>query len=795
MTDKTDQRHQTPTPRPLSADPLEGPATPLPSFMGRRQWLSSCARGTAGALAWTPFGALMAASAAEPVADGAPVRAAHADYTWASLPFGGGGFIDGFLFHPREQGLLYCRTDIGGAYRYDGTARRWLPLLDHLTKPQADLMGVLSLAVDPQDANRLYAACGLYLDAASRDGALLASTDRGATWTIHELGIKIGGNSPGRGSGERLQVDPWHGDTLLLGSSQDGLLRSSDRGRSFQRLPFSPRHVSLVLFDAASGRKGQATRRVYVGSHDQPGLHVSDDGGGSFRRVTETPAQAPQHAAFGPDGVLYVAFAVGDGRHVANPSYATTGSVWKRDTQGRWTDITPVRPGSGARGFGYAGVDADHQRPGRLIVSTFERWADGDDLFLSEDGGRTWAAVGARSTHDLSTHPWLANYKGNTRRPDPMGHWLADVKLDPFNGHRAVYGTGYGLWMTDRLDLATRPASDARVPWRFEVAGIEETATLEIKSPSGGATLLAAMGDVSGAAWEQLDQPPAAGLFAPSNETNRSVDFAQLAPAILARTSDHCATGGYVSVDGGASWKAFGPSPRQARTAQGQRAPTGIVAVSASGGFLVWAPERQAALWSRDKGRTWAPSTGWPASPSPQLWPVADRTVEGVFYLHDRSAGTVLASLDGGASFAPVITGLPVVNDADFAQLVVAPGRARDLWLALPDGLLHFPGVDEPMQRLPLVAQAWMLALGKAAPGASTHALYLWGQVSPAEGAPAQEGLFRSDDAGQRFVRIDDPQHRYGRLLSMAADPLKHGVVFLAPHGRGVVVGRPKGQA
>jgi photosystem II stability/assembly factor-like uncharacterized protein len=90
------------------------------------------------------------------------------------------------------------------------------------------------------------------------------------------------------------------------------------------------------------------------------------------------------------------------------------------------------------------------------------------------------------------------------------------------------------------------------------------------------------------------------------------------------------------------------------------------------------------------------------------------------------------------------------------------------------------------------VAEAWKVALGRAAPGAPYHAVYVWGRVA-AGGAPAAAGLFRSDDGGAVFVRIDDERHRYGRLLSMTADPLEYGTVYLAPHGRGVVVGKPRG--
>src|SRR4051812_23335034 len=277
--------------------------------------------GQAGALGLLGGGLPASLTAATAAAAGS-----DAPYDWKSVPFGGGGFIDGFVFHPREKGLLYARTDIGGAYRFDPTTRSWIPLLDQLTKSQTDLSGVLSLALDPNDPNRLYVAGGLYLGSFARNGALLASADRGVTWQINELPIKLGGNSPGRGSGERLQVDPDNGDILYLGTSQDGLMVSTDRGRSFTRLGFEPRHVSLVLIDPRSGRQGSGSQTLWVGSHDQPGLYVSHDAGRSFTREAGTPAQAPQHAVLAGNGTLYVTFAIGDGPVACNPSYAKRGS-------------------------------------------------------------------------------------------------------------------------------------------------------------------------------------------------------------------------------------------------------------------------------------------------------------------------------------------------------------------------------------------------------------------------------------------------------------------------------------
>ncbi len=138
---------------------------------------------------------------------------------------GGGGFVTGIIPHPRQKGLMYARTDVGGAYRWDDSAQRWIPITDGIG--DVDFTGIESLAVDPSDTNRVYLAAGIY---SGGKAAILRSADRGRTWLLTEVPFKMGGNESGRFNGERLAVDPNQGDILFFGSRRDGMWKSADRG-------------------------------------------------------------------------------------------------------------------------------------------------------------------------------------------------------------------------------------------------------------------------------------------------------------------------------------------------------------------------------------------------------------------------------------------------------------------------------------------------------------------------------------------------------------------------------------
>lgn len=63
-------------------------------------------------------------------------------------------------------------------------------------------------------------------------GKLSVSEDYGETFRYARIPAMVHGNLSGRGTGQRLVVDPGDSDTLYFASSKDGLLRTGTGDRT-----------------------------------------------------------------------------------------------------------------------------------------------------------------------------------------------------------------------------------------------------------------------------------------------------------------------------------------------------------------------------------------------------------------------------------------------------------------------------------------------------------------------------------------------------------------------------------
>ncbi len=702
---------------------------------------------------------------AGPVANPSPPKT----YAWTTVLYGGGGYITGITYHPSVQGLAYVRTDVGGTYRRDPGSSTWVPLNDDLSRADQQLAGSASLALDPNDSQKLYVAAGMYLQASGRNAAILRSSDRGATWSRTELPIRLGGNSDGRGTGERLQVDPNKGSILFLGTNENGLYQSSDGGVSWAQVTGFPTSAgtTFVLFDKSSGSAGTPTRTLYIGVAANSGdtLYRSTDGGTTWAPVPGGPAgMMPLQGALDGAGHLLLTYANGLG-----PSNITDGAVYKLTTASNtWDNITPVAP-NGSQPFGYSGLAVDSHDPGRILVSTIDRSSTGDDLFKSADGGRTWTGLNAVSTHAAPANPWVAAYHGGSLA-GKMGHWISDIEIDPFNSNNIMYNTGYGLWESNSLGSAT-------VAWLFNVSGIEESGlAAPLVSPGTGAHLFTALSDVGGARYD-TSFTISSGYYSNPNGSNYSVDVAELNTNVVARTSKNALM---LSSDNGVTW-------RQAAGLVGYDA--GRVAVSAAGTALLWVPGGLSALYSTNGGASWAASKGYPvtgAVTSGKFFsPVADRVANGYFYTYDCTTGTILESANNGQSFAPIYTGLDVLpSGSSQHHLASVPGSVRrDLWLATPNGLWHINGAGAAPVKIDNVQAAYGVGFGMAAAGKTYPAIYLSARINDVP------GIYQSLDAGATWTRINDDKHQWGGATYVTGDMRVFGRVYAGAGRGGVIVG------
>jgi hypothetical protein len=741
---------------------------------------------------------------------GAAVKATR----WASVKFGGGGYVPGLVFHPTSPDVLYARTDVGGAYRWDPATSTWIAITDGFGPDEGGYHGSETMALDPNDDQRVYMSGGMYVKADNR-ARLYISTDRGDHWTHVDLPFPAGSNNQGRAIGERLMVDPNDPTILFYGTRTAGLWKSTDRGQTWHQVTSlatltmtqaqidstwwsSPVGVEQVIFDTGTKGAGSATQTIYTAvAPDYAGmaglaysLYKTTDGGASWTGIP-VPADVTgyiiPHMVRAQDGMMYVAFTqgVGPGASGSAALYKFDGTQWtllKRYDNTQWTSF-------GIGGLSVSGTGSAT----RIALGVTNSWGNWDGqpvVQLSDDAGATWREI-------ASTAPHI---------PDGgFSGWMDDVEIDPNNPERILHVSGGGVW-------ETRNASAAKPTWTNPVDGIEEVATKALMAPPPGAnyTLLRAGLDIGVTVQTELLKKPTRT----SGEWFSSafgIDTAWSNPAYIAaigaaayKTPDIL---GAYSTDAGVTWTAFATNHPDAKAHQDEAASIAVT----KPGSAVWAPSYSVPAWTADNGNTWT-YTNLP--PLANAWVsrgyhvVADRKNPNKVYAYNSGGAwwqqwgetaRFFVSTDGGHTFAES-TAFPnsgtTLNSFQQTAVAVNPNVEGDIWLVDGFNILHSTDSGASWTKLNVTASipnpdnayepkkygATSIALGKAPAGAKYSAsIYIVGVIN------GTWGVHRSDDGGVTWTRFNDDLHQYGGIGTLAADQTVPGRLYMSGAARGVL--------
>jgi hypothetical protein len=686
----------------------------------------------------------------------------YAEYVCKNAPIGGGGFVTGIVTH-KTSGDRYCRTDVGGAYRWDAANNKWVQLLDWINESEKGFIGVEALALDPQNANNVYMLCGTsYINGGNT--AILKSTNKGNTFTYTDVTskFKAHGNGNGRGNGERLAVDPKNSNILFCGTRANGLWKSTDAGvtwnLAWSGVTTTPNEngICFVLFDPSSSVVSGATQTIYIGvSRTGNGnLYKSTDGGTTFTDISATTSFMPHRAAL-QGTTMYVTYSDDCGPQ----SSGGLGKVYKLNTStGAWTNVTPVA----WKEFAYGGVCIDPNDVNRVIVSSCGLYQNnqygntwGDFVYLSTDGGSTWTLKnGANATYDNNGIGWT----------NPGGiNWMDCIEFDQTNTSKVRVIGGGGVYTCSDI-TATNPS------WKYDVKGLEETAFLDGISIPGG-PLITSFGDVTGFVHDPITSYPVSRLT-PSDGNNQSIAYAGANPNKIIRASN-AANVVYYSTNMGSTWTGCATN----------KGANGKIAISADGGTFLHCPGGSlTTYYTTNNGGSWSACSGVSLS---DAVPTGDLVDANYFYIYNPLNGQMLVSSNKGVSFS--VAGTPGTTTLghpwDLTYVRAVQGKPGHIWLPLGrNGLKYSTNYGASFTNLPNVTYCRAVGIGKALSASDYPTVFIWGTVS------GVTGLFRSTNQGASWTRLNDDAHQYASASFLIGDMNVFGRVYMAAGGgRGVL--------
>ncbi len=262
----------------------------------------------------------------------------------------GVGRIDAIEIDPVNNNIIYCGSPSGGLWKSINGGNTWNPQTDYLP-----VIGISSIAIDPNNSNTLYIATGDKDAYAVYSVGVLKSTDGGLTWNTTGLDWNV------------LQFRIIHklvihpdSSNILFAATSNGLYKTTDAGINW----------SIVLNIEAEDiefKPGDPSV-IYIVSNSE--FYKSTDGGNNYTPVNVSISTRAQITVT-----------------EANPAYIymiSSGSgVYRSTDSGNSFSFMGPYPDQGNVAWYALSAAASHTNADQIHVGEFETW-------VSNNGGSSF---------------------------------------------------------------------------------------------------------------------------------------------------------------------------------------------------------------------------------------------------------------------------------------------------------------------------------------------------------------------------------------------------------------------